>query len=93
MQYIAFAKARTGNQKERMARRARWEHPRGIKVLHEFWTVGGEVSAVFIAEADDPLAVMEAQAAWDDAFEIIIHPVVTAEQGLAAAQKLAGARA
>ena len=65
-----------------------------MKVLGEYWLTTDHPKVVFISEADDPAAMLNMIAEWDDVFEIDVFPAVTAEEGIAnARRRLAAARA
>ena len=88
MLFVSLAKVKAGTQEERMARRAQWQYPEGIRVVGEYWPVGGEYAVVTIAEADNLAPVMAAIGAWSDVFDFTITPAVTAEEGLRLAQQM-----
>jgi uncharacterized protein with GYD domain len=88
MLFISLAKVKAGTTQERVARRMQWQYPPGMRVLGEYWPVGGEYSVVTIAEGDSIEAMMAATGAWDDVLEFTIMPAVTAEEGLRLFQKM-----
>lgn len=90
MLFVALGKQKPTSQtpQEGIARRAQWKYPEGIRVLGEYWTVGGEYDLVVVMEADNIGPVMAAQMAWADAFEFHTAPAVTAEEGIRLGQMM-----
>jgi len=88
MLVIAFGKVKAGTLQERLARRAQWQYPPGLRLVAEYWPLGGDHSVVIIAEADSAASVLAATAPWSDLFEITVAPVITAEEGLRVAPQL-----
>jgi hypothetical protein len=77
--------------KDRVPRRMNWQYPAGVRVVGEYWLLGGDPALIVIAEAD-LASLMTAIADWDDAFDFTVVPAITAEQGLELSkQMLAGA--
>jgi hypothetical protein len=71
-----------------LARRAQWEYPGSIKVLAEYWPMAPAPAVVSIFSTDDPEAVMELMFEWNDIFDIVIHPALSAEDGLRLGQQV-----
>jgi uncharacterized protein with GYD domain len=88
MLLVSLAKVKAGTESERLARRAQWKYPEGMRVLAEYWPIGGEYAAITIAEVDDVAAAMASVVAWNDVFDFTITPAITAEEGLAVAQRM-----
>ena len=88
MLVIAMGKVKAGTLQERLARRAEWQYPEGMRVVAEYWPQGGEYAVITIAEADSALPVLSAIVPWSDVFDFTVTPVVTAEEGLRAAQQM-----
>lgn len=82
MLFMVQARAKSYTKTERLARRAHFEYPEGIKVVAEYWPMGSDIVALLIAEAEDMAAIMAAVYAWSDALDLTINPVVNAEEGL-----------
>ena len=89
MLYVCLMKVRTGTAKERIARRAEWKYPEGLRVVGEYWPQTTDPACISIVEADSIAPIMAAVAAWDDMFDITVVPAVAAEEGLQLAQQLA----
>ena len=93
MLFVTLCKEKSGTTKERVARRAQWQYPPGMKVLGEYWLQTPDPVVIVISEGDDIAPIMAATADWDDVFEMTVVPAVTAEQGLELArQMMAGAK-
>ncbi len=88
MLFISMGKPKAGTPQERMARRAQWKFPEGVRIVAEYWPIGGEYSVITIAEAESIAPIMAAVVAWADVFDFTIHPAVTAEEGLQLAQQM-----
>ena len=88
MLFLSLARVKAGTTQERIARRMQWQYPPGMRVLGEYWPVGGEYSVVTIAEGDSIEALFAATGAWDDLFDFTITPACTAEEGLRLFQKM-----
>ena len=68
--------------KERIARRAKWQYPPGLKVLAEYWPQGSDIVVINVVESDNVGLLMAALSDWDDLMQITVVPAVTAEDGL-----------
>ena len=66
-----------------LARRAGWDFPPGTKMVTEYWSFGNSPLVYTVFEADDPKAVWQLTADWNDVFDIRIIPVMTSDFGLA----------
>ena len=78
--------------KQRVARRAGWKYPAGMRAVAEYWLETSDPALpglIVIAEADDPIPMMRAIADWDDFMDLTVVPAITAEQGLEFAKNLA----
>jgi hypothetical protein len=62
-------------------RRAAWQYPEGIGPIAEDWAAAA-VQVVTIFSADSFDKVLEILFEWNGAFDIGIHPAVSAEEGL-----------
>ena len=86
MDYVAIFSFRQGvSTAERDAalqRRAGWSYPSGVTPICEYWPLSGTAQVVAVFSANDLAPVMEIVFEWDDAFDIDIHPAVSAEEGL-----------
>jgi uncharacterized protein with GYD domain len=60
--------------------------PKGIKVLHEWSTIGGG-GGVIVCETDDPKALAQASLAWSDLLKSDIFPVLNTEEVLSLSKK------
>lgn len=45
---IAMAKVKAGTPQERIARRAEWRYPEGVRVVAEYWPLGGGYAVVTV---------------------------------------------
>jgi uncharacterized protein with GYD domain len=88
MLFISMSKVKAGKFEEIVARRAKWEYPRGMRVLAEYWPIGGEYAVIAIVEGEDIAPAMATVAAWSDVLDTTITPAVTAEEGLRLAQQI-----
>jgi hypothetical protein len=88
MLFISMGKAIAGTPQERIARRAQWQYPEGIRLVAEYWPIGGDYSVISIVEGDSVPAMLAAITQWADVFDITITPAVTLEEGLGLAQQL-----
>ena len=95
MLFVVIGKAKAGSGgRERVARRASWDYPAGMRLVAEYWPLSTEAAVIAVAEADDPAAIMRAIVEWDDVFELTVMPALMAEQGLELAKQMqAGASA
>ncbi len=60
-----------------------------MRILAEYWPVGGEYTVITIAEGDNIAPAIQAITAWRDAFDFTVTPAVTAEEGLKLFQQMA----
>lgn len=90
MLFVTLGTAKSSSTKERVGRRAGWKYPEGLKVVAEYWLMRPDPVLVLVSEADSPEPILAALADWDDVMDISVTPAVTAEQGIAAAARLAG---
>ena len=88
MLFVSLLKVRSGTTRERVARRAEWKYPDGLRMVGEYWLQTTDPACISIAEADNIGPIMAAVAAWDDVFDITVIPAVTAEEGLQMAQQM-----
>ena len=88
MLFVALLKATASTTKERIARRAQWQFPEGIRPVAEYWLQTADPTVVAIFEADSVTPIMATLADWGDVFDITVVPAVTAEEGLKLAQQM-----
>jgi uncharacterized protein DUF3303 len=89
MLFVILGKAKAGSTtKQRVARRIKWKHPAGIRVLGEYWLQTDDPSVIMIAEADDVGSLLMGTADWDDFVHTTVVPAMTAEQGLKLAKQM-----
>ena len=88
MLFVTICKGKNSTDKQRIARRAAWNYPPGLKLLAEYWPQGNEVVAIMAVEANDVASIMAAVTDWDDLMDISVSPAVTAEEGLDLAASL-----
>ena len=89
MLFACLLSVKSGTAKERIARRAGWNYPDGIKVVGEWWLQTPHPAVVIICEADSIAPIMASVVDWDDVFNITVVPAVSAEEGLQLAQQMA----
>jgi hypothetical protein len=88
MLFVALLEVRGGTPQERIARRAEWQYPAGIKLIAEYWLQTDGHNIVSIFEAEDNASIFAISAQWGDVFNIKVAPAVTGEQGLQLAQQM-----
>jgi hypothetical protein len=88
MLFVSLGKVRAGTDRERIARRAQWSYPPGLKMVAEYWLMTDDPKLISVAEADDLAAIMAATSEWDDVFSFTVVPACTAEQGLQMAKQM-----
>ena len=88
MLFVSLLKVRSGTLKERIARRAQWQYPEGMRMVAEYWLQTPDPNCISIAEADSIAPIMAALAEWDDVFDITVIPAITAEEGLELAKQM-----
>ena len=88
MLFVTLLKVKSGTSKERIARRAGWQHPDGMRPVAEYWLQTSDPAVISVAEADSVAPIMAAVAQWSDVFDITVIPAVTAEEGLQLAQQM-----
>jgi len=91
MLFVTIGMERASTTKARVARRAQWKYPAGVKVIGEYWLLRPDPVLVLISEADSPEPIMSALADWDDLMDLTVTPAMTAEQGLKAAAAILAA--
>jgi len=89
MLFVATMNVKPGapGPKERIARRAQWKYPEGVKVIGEYW-LQGKPAVISICEVDNIAPIIAMTAEWGDVFDINVFPAVTAEEGLALASQM-----
>jgi hypothetical protein len=88
MLFVSLGNVRAGTDRERIARRAQWSYPPGMKLIAEYWLQTDNPKIVIVVEADSCAPMMAAISAWDDVFSWTVVPAVTAEQGLEMATQM-----
>jgi hypothetical protein len=88
MLFVAVLKPIAGTPMERVARRAQWQYPEGLKPIAEYWLQATDPHVVAIYEAESVAPILAVTAAWGDVFEYTVVPAVTAEEGLQLAQQM-----
>ena len=88
MLFVALGKVRAGTARERIARRAQWQYPEGLRVVAEYWLQTTDPTLISITEADSVAPIMAAVADWDDFFDTTVVPAITAEEGLQLAKQM-----
>lgn len=88
MLFVALLEVTDGTPQERIARRAEWQYPDGIKLIAEYWLQTDGYSVVSILEADDNAPIFAISAQWGDVFDIKVSPAVTGEEGLQLARQM-----
>jgi hypothetical protein len=92
MLFVTLGNAKDSTTKSRVARRAGWKYPEGIRVIGEYWLLRPDPFLVLVSESDSPESMLAALADWDDVMDITVTPAVTSEQGLKAAAAMLAAR-
>src|SRR5689334_14421609 len=86
MDYVALLSFRSSlsaaDRDGALMRRASWQYPEGIRPIAEYWPSAAGVQVVAIFSADDYAPIMELVLEWGDAFDIDVHPAVSAADGL-----------
>ena len=88
MLFVALLNSKAGTPKERIARRAQWKYPEGMKPIAEYWVQTAKPDVISIFEADSVAPIMGTLAEWGDAFDISVYPAITAEDGLELAKQM-----
>jgi hypothetical protein len=89
MLFMAIGSVRAGTSQERLARRLTWTYPPGLKPVAEYLLPSANPAVVSVAEADDIAPIMAATSDWDDVISWTVLPVVTADQAMEMAKKMA----
>ena len=86
MDYIAMLTFRPGvSAAERDAalmRRAKWSYPAAIRPVAEYWPMADGPQVVAVFSTDDAASIFELTFEWNDVFDIVVHPALSAEDGL-----------
>ena len=94
MEFVALMRFRpTVSAAERDAasmRRAAWQYPDGLKVIAEYWPMAGEYQVVTMFSADTVEPIMEVQFEWNDVFDIVVTPAISADEGLRVGPEIFG---
>ena len=88
MLFVALLKATASTTKERIARRAQWQYPEGIRPVAEYWLQTADPTVIGIFETDSVAPIMATLTEWGDVFDITVVPAITAEEGLQLAQQM-----
>ena len=88
MLFVALLNSKAGSPKERIARRAKWQYPQGVKLIAEYWLQTSSPDVVSIFEADSVAPIMATLAEWGDVFDISVFPAITATEGLKLAKQM-----
>ncbi len=89
MQYVSLLKARRGDSKETLMRRASWSYPEGLRLIAEYWMNAGSLMVIAVYEADDLTVVHEITSKWSDIFEITTATAIPVEKAMRFAERLA----
>ena len=82
MLFVALLKVKSGTEKERASRRLQWDTPEGATIKAEYWLHACNPQCIVILESNGFAEMMLFTSAWDDVFDIDIHPAITAEEGM-----------
>jgi len=86
MLYVMLLNWKPGLSREQMdgalMRRSKWQYPKGVKIVGEYWLSTPSPSVVSIFEASDYEPIMEIDFTWNDVFDITTVPATTPEVGL-----------
>jgi hypothetical protein len=88
MLFVALLKPKGGTVQSRIAHRAEWRFPDGVKVVAEYWLQSSEVNVVAVYEADNIAPIMAITSEWGDEFDITVVPAVTGQEGLKLVQQM-----
>ena len=88
MLFVALLNAKAGSPKDRIARRAQWQYPEGMKPIAEYWLQTATPSVVGIFEADDIAPILATTAEWGDVFDIDVFPAISSSDGLELAKQM-----
>lgn len=64
-----------GKIAQAISRRAEWTFPKGIELLHEYWSPNGELPVISIFEANDATALIKNVMPWTDTFHVKTIPI------------------
>ena len=90
MLFVALLKAKGGTIESRIAHRAGWQYPEGVKPVAEYWLQTNDPDVISVFEADNIAQIMAITSEWGDEFEITVTPAITGEEGLALVQQMQG---
>ncbi len=89
MLFVALFKVREGSVPididKFVYRRGEWGHPEGehsdeVKLIDEYWLQAEDPRYVGIFETEEPRAIMDIVARWEDHFEATVVPAVKVEE-------------
>jgi hypothetical protein len=72
--------------------RAGWKYPSGVQVVAEYWPAAEDPAVVSIFRTEDFGSLMEIEVTWGDAFDIVVYPAISAEEGLEIGPQVMGRR-
>lgn len=85
MDYVGFLTFRpsvpAAERDGALIRRTGWQYPEGIRVIAEYWPLA-EPQVVIIFSTEDPAALMQLEFEWNDVFDVVLVPALSAEDGL-----------
>jgi hypothetical protein len=88
MLFVVLANVKAGTSKERIARRAQWRLPEGVRLVAEYWLQSENPGVIDIIETDRVAPIMAGIADWDDVYEFTVVPAITAQEGLELAKQM-----
>ena len=88
MLFVALLRAKGGTAESRIAHRAGWQYPEGVRNVSEYWLQTSDPTVVSVFEADSIAPIMAITAEWGDEFDITVVPAITGEEGLELAKQV-----
>lgn len=64
-----------GKITQAITKRAEWTFPKGVKLLHEYWSPNADLPVISIMEADDATALIKNVVPWTDTFKVTTYPI------------------
>ncbi len=88
MLFVAMLKPKDGTTESRIAHRAGWQYPEGVKPVAEYWLQTSNPDVISVFEADSVEPIMAITTEWGDEFDVTVVPAITGEAGLQLVQQM-----
>jgi hypothetical protein len=80
--FVSLLTAKDAPSEERLALRANWKPPAGVKPVAEYWLQSSSVNVIYVFESDSVEAMLQMRAYWTDTYEMETSPALAAADAM-----------